>query len=325
MRAALYKQYGSIENMVVEDIPSPVAGKGEIVVTVKAAGLSFPDVLTVQNKYQYKPELPFSPGFEFAGIVKQVGEGVSGFKPGDHVMGCGHQSCREELAVKAGQLWPIPAGMDFGVAAGFGMNYATTYHALKDRAELRPGETLLVLGASGGVGLAAVETGKLMGAKVIACASTREKLDTCRRFGADELINYETQDLRAEIKRITGGRGVDVCYDPVGDKFADPAVRSMAWGGRFLVVGFAGGEIPKIPLNLVLLKGCALVGVFSGDFAQREPERSYANTVELIKLVAEGKLKPLISATYPLDQTGRALADLLTRKVQGKIVVTTAR
>lgn len=324
MRAVLYKQYGSVENMVIENIPSPRAAAGELVVSVKSVGMSFPDVLTVQNKYQYKPELPFSPGYEFAGVVKQVGEGVSGFKPGDHVLGRGYQSCREEVAVKAGQTWKIPDSMDFDVAAGFCMNYATTYHALKDRAELKAGETLLVLGASGGVGLAAVEIGKLMGAKVIACASTDDKLATCKRFGADDLINYETQDLRAELKRITGGRGVDVCYDPVGDKFAEPAVRSMAWGGRFLVVGFAGGEIPKIPLNLVLLKGCALVGVFWGDFARREPERGYANTVELIRLVAEGKLKPLISAAYPMEQTGRALTDLMTRKVQGKIVVTTA-
>lgn len=325
MRAALYKQLGSIENMVVEDIPSPRAGKGQVVVSVKAAGISFPDVLTVQGKYQYKPKPPFSPGYEFAGIVKETGEGVTGFKSGDHVVGRGHQGCREELAVDAGQLWQIPADMDFNVAAGFGMNYATTWHALKDRAEMKPGETLLVLGASGGVGLAAVEIGKLMGAKVIACASSQAKLDTCKRYGADELVNYETQDMRAEIKRITGGRGVDVCYDPVGDKFADPAVRSMAWNGRYLVIGFAAGEIPKIPLNLVLLKGCALVGVFWGDFARREPERGYRNTVELIRLISEGKLKPLISATYPLEQTGRALADLLTRKVQGKVVVNTAR
>ncbi len=325
MRAALYKQLGSVENIVVEDIASPIAKAGEVVVSVKAAGIAFPDVLTAQGKYQYKPEPPFSPGYEFAGVVKSVGEGVTQFKPGDTVLGRGHQGCREELAVNAKQVWKIPAGMNFGVAAGFGMNYATTYHALKDRAEIKPGETLLVLGASGGVGLAAVELGKLMGAKVIACASTQDKLDTCKRFGADELINYETQDLRAEIKRITGGRGVDVCYDPVGDKYADPAVRSMAWGGRYLVIGFAAGEIPKIPLNLVLLKGCALVGVFWGDFARREPEKGYRNTEELIRLVAEGKLKPLISATYPLERTGEALADLLTRKVQGKVVVTVSR
>ncbi len=323
MRAALCKQLGSIESIVVEEVASPSVNKGEVVVSVKAVGIAFPDVLLVQGKYQIKFDPPFSPGFEFSGIVKAVGEGVDAFKPGDAVMGRGYQCCREEVAVDAKQLWKIPASMDFGVAAGFGMNYGTTYHALKDRGQLKAGETLLVLGASGGVGIAAVELGKLMGAKVIACASTQEKLDTCKRVGADELINYETQDLRAEIKRITGGKGVDVCYDPVGDKFADPCVRSMAWGGRYLVIGFAAGEIPKIPLNLALLKGCALVGVFWGDFARREPELAYRNTEELIRLIAAGKLKPFISATYPLERTGQALADLLTRKVQGKVVVAT--
>jgi NADPH2:quinone reductase len=325
MRAALYKQLGSIEEVVVEDIAPPVPDKGQVAVSVKAVGIAFPDVLLVQGKYQVKFDPPFSPGFEFAGVVKSVGEGVTAFKAGDTVLGRGYQCAREEVAVDAKQVWKIPAGMDFGVAAGFGMNYATTYHALKDRGELKAGETLLVLGASGGVGLAAVELGKLMGARVIACASSQEKLETCRRFGADELINYETQDLRAELKRITGGKGVDVCYDPVGDKYAEPCVRSMAWGGRYLVVGFAAGEIPKIPLNLALLKGCALVGVFWGEFTRRENELAYRNTEELIRMVADGRLKPLISATYPLGKVGQALADLLTRKVQGKVVVDTTR
>ena len=325
MRAALYKQLGSIEDVVIEDIAPPVPGAGQVAVSVKAVGIAFPDVLLVQGKYQVKFDPPFSPGFEFAGIVKSVGEGVTAFKAGDTVLGRGYQCAREEVAVDAKQVWKIPAGMDFGVAAGFGMNYATTYHALKDRGELKAGETLLVLGASGGVGLAAVELGKLMGARVIACASSQEKLETCRRFGADELINYETQDLRAELKRITGGKGVDVCYDPVGDKYAEPCVRSMAWGGRYLVVGFAAGEIPKIPLNLALLKGCALVGVFWGEFTRRENELAYRNTEELIRMVADGRLKPLISATYPLGKTGQALADLLTRKVQGKVVVDTTK
>ena len=325
MRAALYKQVGSIEGVVIEDVAPPVPAQGQVAVSVKAVGIAFPDVLLVQGKYQVKFDPPFSPGFEFAGVVKSVGEGVTAFKAGDTVLGRGYQCAREEVAVDAKQVWKIPAGMDFGVAAGFGMNYATTYHALKDRGELKAGETLLVLGASGGVGLAAVELGKLMGARVIACASSQEKLDTCRRFGADELINYDTQDLRAELKRITGGKGVDVCYDPVGDKYAEPCVRSMAWGGRYLVVGFAAGEIPKIPLNLALLKGCALVGVFWGEFTRRETELAYRNTEELIRMVADGRLKPLISATYPLGQTGQALTDLLTRKVQGKVVVDTTR
>jgi NADPH2:quinone reductase len=216
----------------------------------------------------------------------------------------------------------MPPGLDPLVAAGFGMNYATSWYALKYRAELKAGETLLVLGASGGVGIAAVEIGKLLGARVIACASSAEKLETCRRFGADELINYETEDLREAVKRVTGGKGIDVCYDPVGDKYAEPMVRSMAWGGRFLVIGFAAGGIPKIPLNLPLLKGCSLVGVFWGGLMAAEPERGREIYEELIGVVAAGQLKPLISATYPLEKTVEALQALSTRKVQGKVVVT---
>lgn len=321
MRAALYKEFGPLENMNVADLPSPRPGKGEVVVTVKAAGVAFPDVLTVQNKYQYVPELPFSPGTELSGIVKEVGEGVTRFKPGDAVFGSARNACREEAVAEEAKLWPMPKGMDPLVAAGFGMNYVTSYYALKYRAELKSGETLLVLGASGGVGIAAVEIGKMMGARVIACASSAEKLATCKRFGADELINYETEDLREAVKRITGGKGIDVCYDPVGDKYAEPMVRSMAWNGRYLVIGFAAGQIPKIPLNLPLLKGCALVGVFWGGLMTAQPRRAHEIFGELVELVAAGKLKPLISATYPLEKTAQALIDLNSRRVQGKIVI----
>jgi NADPH2:quinone reductase len=321
MRAALYKEFGPLEGMTVVDLPSPKPGKGEVAIKVKAAGVAFPDVLTVQKKYQYIPDLPFSPGTEVCGTVTAVGEGVTRFKVGDTVFGNARNACREETVAEAVKLLPMPAGMDPLVAAGFGMNYATSFYALKYRAELKPGETLLVLGASGGVGIAAVEIGKMMGARVIACASTAEKLATGTRFGADELINYESEDMREAVKRITGGKGVDVCYDPVGDKYAEPMVRSMAWNGRYLVVGFAAGQIPKIPLNLALLKGCSLMGVFWGGFTVAQPERSREVFAELTQLVADGKLKPLISATYTLDQTAQALIDLNSRKVQGKIVI----
>jgi len=322
MRAALYDQFGPIENMRIADLPSPRAGKGQVVVRVKAAGVSFPDVLTIQKKYQVIPDLPFSPGGELSGMVIEVGEGVTQFKVGDAVFGGARNACREEVVAEAARLWPMPAGLDPLVAAGFGMNYATSWYALKYRGELKAGETLLVLGASGGVGLAAVDIGKRLGARVIACASTAEKLAACRQAGADELINYTTEDLREAVKRITGGRGIDVCYDPVGDKYAEPMVRSMAWGGRYLVIGFAAGEIPKIALNLPLLKGSAIVGVFLGGLMNADPQRGREIYAELIGEVAAGRLKPLISASYPLERTVEALQAMATRKVLGKVVVT---
>ena len=322
MRAALYDQFGPIENMRIADLPSPRAGKGQVVVRVKAAGVSFPDVLTIQKKYQVIPDLPFSPGGELSGMVIEVGEGVTQFKVGDAVFGGARNACREEVVAEAARLWPMPPGLDPLVAAGFGMNYATSWYALKYRGELKAGETLLVLGASGGVGLAAVDIGKRLGARVIACASTAEKLAACRQAGADELINYTTEDLREAVKRITGGRGIDVCYDPVGDKYAEPMVRSMAWGGRYLVIGFAAGEIPKIALNLPLLKGSAIVGVFLGGLMNADPQRGREIYAELIGEVAAGRLKPLISASYPLERTVEALQAMATRKVLGKVVVT---
>lgn len=322
MRAVLCKRYGPPDTLVVEEVASPIAKPGQVVVSVRAAGVNFPDTLIIQGKYQFKPEPPFSPGSEFAGVVKEIGEGVTQLKPGDAVAAMTTWGAfAEEVAVDAAKCMPLPPGADFKLAAGFGLTYGTSYHALSDRANLQPGETLLVLGAAGGVGLAAVELGKLMGARVIAAASSDDKLETCKRHGADLTINYEREDLRAAIKTLTGGEGVDVVYDPVGGRYAEPALRGVRWRGRYLVVGFAAGEIPKIPLNLTLLKGCSIVGVFWGDFAKREPRRNQANLAELMQWLAAGKLKPLISAAYPLEQAAMALNDMLARKVQGKVVL----
>lgn len=321
MRAVLCKQWGLPETLVVEELPSPQPGADEVVVTVKACGVSFPDVLMIQGKYQLKPPFPFTPGGDVAGVVKAVGSNVTAFKPGDAVFGKAKDGCAEEVVAEAKRLWALPKGVDYAVAAGFGGNYGTSYYALRDRGQLKAGETLLILGASGGVGMAAIELGKMMGARVIACASTPEKLDTCKRAGADDTINYEQENLRDAIKRLTNDKGVDVVYDAVGDKFADPAVRSLAWGGRYLVVGFAAGEIPKVALNLPLLKGSAIVGVWWGGFNKNEPDKARKLSEELLQMVASGRIKPYISATYPLEKTGEALRDLMTRKVQGKIVV----
>ena len=322
MRAVVCKSWGPPDTLVVEDLPSPKPGNGQILVSVKASGVNFPDVLVIQNKYQFKPELPFSPGSEIAGVVKQIGEGVKRFKPGDRVMALIRSGgYAEEVAVDEAIVAPIPAGIDFTVAASFGLVYATAYHALKDRAAIKPGETLLVLGAAGGAGLAAVELGTLLGARVIACASSDDKLETCKRHGAQAAINYEREELREALKRLTGGDGVDVAFDPVGGKYSEPAVRSMAWKGRYLVVGFAAGEIQKIPLNLALLKGCSIVGVFWGEFARRERDLNVANLKELTGWLGAGKIKPLVSATYPLERAADALNDIMNRNVRGKIVL----
>jgi NADPH2:quinone reductase len=325
MKAILCKQYGPPESLVLEEVPPLKAGKGQVVISIKAAGVNFPDTLIIQNKYQFKPELPFSPGSECAGIVKEAGEGVAAVKPGDSVIAMTtYGSFAEEIVVKEAECIPLPKGVDFKVAAGFTLTYGTSYYALKDRAQLKAKETLLILGAAGGVGTAAIELGKLMGARVIACASTAEKLAACKELGADELINYESEDLRERIKQLTNDKGVDVVYDAVGGKFAEPAVRSMAWNGRYLVVGFAAGEIPKIPLNLTLLKGCSIVGVFWGVFMRKEPSAAARNHKELMTWLTTGKLKPLISAVYPLAQAPRALQDLLERKAKGKVILATS-
>ena len=325
MKAVLCKAYGPPESLVVEEVPSPAPGPGEAVVAVRAAAVNFPDVLIIQNKYQVKPPLPFSPGSELAGVVKAVGEGVNAVAAGDAVFAItGYGAFAEEVKVDARRLLRIPGGMDFVTAAAFGLTYATSDHALRDRGSLESGETLLVLGASGGVGLAAIEIGKAIGARVIACASNDEKLASCRDHGADATINYATEDLRERIKTLTDGKGPDVIYDPVGGPYTEPALRSLAWRGRLLVVGFAAGEIPRIPLNLPLLKGCAIVGVYWGDFSRREPERFAESIQQLGRWHAEGKLKPHVSQILPLERAADALHAMAQRKVIGKIVLTTS-
>jgi NADPH2:quinone reductase len=325
MRAVLCEQFGPPETLVVREVPDPEPGPGQVVVDVAGCGVNFPDVLIIEDKYQFKPDLPFSPGGEVAGTVSAVGEGVDHPSVGDPVLATlGWGGMAEKVVVPASSAIPVPAGIDLVQAAGFLLAHGTSHHALKDRAQLREGETLLVLGAAGGVGLAAVELGALMGARVIAAASTDDKLELCRSRGATETINYATEDLRARLKEITGGRGVDVCYDPVGGDLSEPALRSMAWNGRFLVVGFAAGDIPRIPLNLPLLKGCSVVGVFWGAFTGREPERNAANIAELLGWMAEGRLSPHVSATYPLEQAAEAITELRDRRAQGKVVVTPA-
>jgi len=324
MKAVLCKSFGPPESLVVEDVPSLTPGPGEVVIAVKAAGVNFPDVLIIQNKYQLKPPLPFSPGSEVAGTIKNVGDGVTAFKPGDKVMAItGYGGFAQEVKADARRVLRVPPSMDFETAAAFGLAYATSDHALRDRGELKAGETLLVLGAAGGVGLAAIEIGKALGARVIACASSDDKLAVCREHGANETINYATEDLRERIKALTEGNGPDVVYDPVGGTYTELALRSIAWRGRLLVVGFAAGDIPKIPLNLTLLKGCSIVGVYWGDFARREPERFAAAMNQLGRWHAEGKIKPRVSATLPLERAGDALQLMADRKVSGKLVLTT--
>jgi len=323
MKAVVCKQFGPPESLVIEDLPSPQAGPGEAVISVKAASLNFPDVLIIQNKYQFKPPLPFSPGSELAGVVKEVGAGVSGFKPGDKVIAfTTYGAFAEEVKTEAARLLPLPQGMDFVAGAAFLLTYGTSDHALRDRAALRAGETLLVLGAAGGVGLAAIEIGKALGARVIACASTDDKLAVCREHGADAGINYASEDLRERIQAITEKRGVDVVYDAVGGPYSEPAFRSLAWRGRHLVVGFAAGDIPKLPLNLALLKGASLVGVFWGDFARREPKPFAESMRQLGEWYRQGKLRPHVSQTLPLEKAVEALKLMAARQVKGKLVLT---
>jgi NADPH2:quinone reductase len=322
MRAVLCNAYGPPETLAVEDVPPLHAGAGEAIVAVKAASVNFPDVLIIQNKYQFKPPLPFSPGSEVAGVVKEVGAGVRNVVPGDRVMAfTTFGGFAEEARAAASRIFPIAPKMDFATAAAFGLTYGTSDHALSDRGALAAGETLLVLGAAGGVGIAAIEIGKALGARVIACASSPEKLAVCRDHGADEAVNYAVDDLRERISALTDGRGVNVVYDPVGGPYSEPALRSLAWRGRLLVVGFAAGEIPKIPLNLTLLKGCSIVGVFWGDFGRREPERLAQRMRQLGKWYEAGKLRPHISATLPLERAAEALSLMAARRVIGKIVL----
>ena len=322
MKALICSQYGPPENLRVQDMPDPQPAAGEVVVRVRAAGVNFPDALIVQNLYQFKPTPPFSPGGEAAGEVLAVGAGVSRFKVGDKVIALTiWGGFAEQVLAKEDQLFPMPQGLSFEVAGSLLLTYGTCIHALRDRAGLQPGQTVLVLGAAGGIGIAAIELAKALGARVIAAASSAEKLATCRAKGADEVINYREQNLRDEIKRITGGKGVDVVVDPVGGDHAEQALRSMAWRGRYLVVGFTDGQIPRLPLNLVLLKGCAIVGVFWGDFVAREPQAAQTDLQDLVAMLARGQIQPLISARYSLQDASKAILELSQRRAQGKLTV----
>jgi len=322
LKALLCKQFGPPESLVLEEVPSPTPGAGEVVISIKAASVNFPDVLIIQNKYQFKPPLPFSPGSELAGVVKAVGAGVSNVKPGDKVIAfTTFGAFAEEVKTEALRLLPMPEGMSYEEAASFILTYGTTDHALRDRGQLKAGETLLVLGAAGGVGVAAIEVGKALGARVIACASSPEKLEVCRQHGADETINYASEDLRERIKALTEGKGVDVIYDAVGGAYSEPAFRSIAWRGRHLVIGFAAGDIPKLPLNLALLKGASVVGVFWGDYTRREPKSFAQSALQLARWYKEGRLKPHVSATFPLAKAADAMNLLASRKAKGKVVV----
>ncbi|MGB8365622.1 MAG: NADPH:quinone oxidoreductase family protein [Rhizomicrobium sp.] len=330
MKAALCTHYGPPEDLVLTDLPSPSPGKGQVVVAVKACGVNFPDALMIQNKYQFKPPLPFPPGGEIAGIVKEAGEGVTHLKPGDKVIASlSSGGFAEEALADAARCVPMPDSLDFAVASSFSMTYGTSYYALHNRAHLKAGESLVVLGAAGGVGLSAVELGKAMGARVIAAASSEEKVALARQHGADDGFVYPSGPLSKEqqkafsedIKRLTGGNGADVLYDPVGGDYAEPALRAMNWEGRYLVIGFAAGEIPRVPLNLTLLKGCDIVGVFWGAAMTRDPKTGLANLTQITQWIAEGKLKPHVSARIPLAHAGEAIRLLMDRKAQGKVVV----
>ena len=324
MKALVCNEFGPLESLRVEDIPSPVPGPGELLIDVAAASVNFPDALLVQGKYQVKPALPFVPGAELAGAVVAVGEGVDKARVGTRVLAvCGRGAFAEQVAVRAESAMPLDARIDVATAAALPMTYGTAYHALLDRAQLKSAETLLVLGAGGGVGLAAIELGKIMGATVIAAASTQEKLDAARSRGATHLINYATEDLRARVKEITGDKGVDVVIDPVGGPHSEPALRATGWRGRYLVIGFAAGDIPRIPLNLTLLKGSAIVGVFWGEFMRREPRRAVGELAQLLAWLQDGELRPLITGRYSLENASAALAAVYERKVLGKLLITT--
>ena len=324
MHAWLCTQPTGVEALAWTEQPTPEPGPGEVRIAIEAASLNFPDLLIVQNKYQMKPPLPFVPGSEYAGTVEAVGEGVKHLQPGQHVA-CltGTGGFATHAIAPAKLCMPFPAGFPAVDAAAFIMIYATSYHALVDRAQLKAGETVLVLGAAGGVGTAAIQIAKAMGARVIAAASTQAKCDLCRSIGADEVIHYGdgTQNLREAIKSLTGGKGPDVIYDPVGGDFAEPAFRSIAWRGRYLVVGFASGPIPSLPLNLALLKGASIVGVFWGEFSRREPEANAAMMATLAQWYGQGKVKPVIDRTMPMADLHAAYAHMGSRGVMGKLVM----
>ncbi|HTO98867.1 MAG TPA: NADPH:quinone oxidoreductase family protein [Myxococcales bacterium] len=322
MKALLCREYGPLDRLKVEEVPSPRPGPGEVLIEVKASSLNFPDALLVQGLYQVKPPLPFSPGMELAGVVKEAGAEVRGVKPGDRVIASpGRGGFAEECVVSADRVSPLPPGMDFETGSAFVLTYCTTLHALQDCGNLQPGESLVVLGAAGGVGTSAIEVGKAMGAKVIAAASSEEKLAFCRKLGADETIDYEKSDLRQRILDLTGGKGADVVYDPVGGAYTEAALRAMAWKGRLLIIGFASGQIPAIKLNLALLKERSLIGVYWGDWTQHDPKGQRRNVEKLAGWFAEKKIKPAVSERVSLAEAPAAMARLLQRKVQGKVVV----
>jgi NADPH:quinone reductase len=322
MRALVCDEFGPIGNLTIRDVAAPTAGPGEVVVDIKAAALNFPDALIVQGLYQVKPALPFSPGAEFAGVVKSVGEGVDHVAVGDRVMALvPHGALAEECVVDARALIPLPADMDYATGASLLLTYCTSLHALKDVGRLSPGETLLVLGASGGVGIAAIEIGKLMGARVIAAASSKTRLALCRVHGADETIDYVLEDLRERVDALTGKRGVDVVYDPVGGPYTEPALRATGWAGRLLVVGFAAGDIPRIPLNLALLKERAILGVYWGDWARRNPALQQAHLLQLLAWFGEKKIAPPVTEQLPLAGAVDALERMAARQITGKVVI----
>jgi NADPH2:quinone reductase len=323
VKALLCTRFGGPDVLEMTELPDPVAGEGQVLIDVKVCAVNFTDYLVIQNRYQYKPPLPFIPGGEVAGVVRAVGAGVTTVAVGERVIASTQiGGLAEQVVARASAVTVIPEGVDLAEASGLLYAHGTSYHALADRAHLQAGESLVVLGAAGGVGLAAVELGRLMGARVIAAASTEEKLEVCRRHGAHETINYEKEDLKTRIRDLTDGVGADVVYDPVGGPYAEPALRSTAWDGRFLVVGFAAGDIPRIPLNLPLLRGCSVIGVFLGSFTQRFPDRSRRNAEQLGAWWREGRLTPFVSATYPLARGADAIADLGERRATGRVVVT---
>jgi NADPH:quinone reductase len=321
LKALLCRELGS-GRLELTEVAAPAPGPNQVLVHVKAAAANFPDVLMLEGKYQFKPPMPFAPGCELSGVVTAVGEGVQALRTGQRVLAVvPHGGFAEQAVADVARVVPIPDAVSFESAAAFMFTYGTSYHALKDRAQLAAGETLLVLGAGGGVGLAAVELGKKMGARVFAAASSDAKLAACREHGADATIAYTREDLRERVKALTGSRGVDVVYDPVGGAHTEPAFRSLAWRGRLLVVGFAGGEIPKLPLNLPLLKGASVVGVFWGDFTRREPALNRENMQRLVAWLADGGLRPHIGARYALAEGARAIADVRERRAIGKVLV----
>jgi NADPH2:quinone reductase len=323
LKAVLCVRFGPPEALEIAELPDPVPGPGEVTVEVAAAALNFFDTLIIAGRYQLKPELPFSPAAEFAGVVEAVGEDVKAVAPGDRVCGyIRHGAAREKVTATASALLRVPEGLELERAAGLFVTYGTTMHALKDRAQLAKGETLAVLGAAGGAGLAAVEIGKILGARVIACASSADKLAFARDHGADETVEYTREDLKERLRALTGGQGADVVFDPVGGPHSEAALRAIAWQGRHLVVGFAAGEIPRIPLNLLLLRGCQILGVYFGEFARRDPGRLRDHMEDILRWARDRRISAHIDSAYPLERTAEALNAIMQRRVKGKVVLT---